>query len=126
MARPTGLEPVTPGLEGASIGIAGVLKPSQSSMILTDPGADAGQRPRPFTDFSKDFATEFATEFPRPVFDLDEPFLTVREVASRLSVSTATVYDLIADGRIDHYRVKNAIRIPLSALTRFIAGPACK
>jgi excisionase family DNA binding protein len=74
------------------------------------------------TDLSKDFATDSGEicASSTPV-NLDEPFLTVREAAARLRVSTATLYDLLAAGRIDHYRVANAIRVLASAMTRFIA-----
>jgi excisionase family DNA binding protein len=37
--------------------------------------------------------------------------LTVKEAARILRVSTATVYRLVAEGRIAHIRVSNAIRI---------------
>jgi len=37
--------------------------------------------------------------------------LTVRAVAARLGVSTATVYKLVAQGDLPHARVSNAIRI---------------
>ena len=39
------------------------------------------------------------------------PYLTVREVAARLRVSTATVYDLCESGGLTHVRVSNAIRV---------------
>jgi excisionase family DNA binding protein len=42
--------------------------------------------------------------------------LTVREVASRLRVSTATVYKLVHAGRLGHVRVANAIRVPAAVL----------
>jgi excisionase family DNA binding protein len=37
--------------------------------------------------------------------------LTVREVAAYLRVSTATVYELCARGKLRHVRVLNAIRV---------------
>ena len=37
--------------------------------------------------------------------------LTVREVAGYLRVSTATVYELCARGKLRHVRVLNAIRV---------------
>jgi excisionase family DNA binding protein len=49
-------------------------------------------------------------------------FLTVREVAERLAVSTATVYALCERGEIRHVPVSNAIRIPPDNLEAFIAG----
>jgi excisionase family DNA binding protein len=43
-------------------------------------------------------------------------FLTVREAARVLKVSTATVYKLCARGKLGHVRVVNAIRIPAEVL----------
>jgi excisionase family DNA binding protein len=37
--------------------------------------------------------------------------LTVKEAARALRVSKATVYRLVAEGRLQHFRVSNAIRI---------------
>jgi excisionase family DNA binding protein len=37
--------------------------------------------------------------------------LTVKEVAACLRVSTATVYELCARGKLRHIRVLNAIRV---------------
>ena len=44
------------------------------------------------------------------------PYLTVREVAERLRVSTATVYEAVRLGEMPHVRVSNSIRIPASAI----------
>jgi excisionase family DNA binding protein len=40
----------------------------------------------------------------------------VREVAERLRVSTATVYEAVRLGEMPHVRVSNSIRIPASAV----------
>jgi excisionase family DNA binding protein len=48
--------------------------------------------------------------------------LTVREVAERLAVCTATVYALVERGEISHLRVSNAIRVHPDDLEAFIAG----
>jgi len=48
------------------------------------------------------------------------PFLTVREIAQKLRVSTATVYDLCDCGRLAHVRVNNAIRVSVRDLRRFL------
>jgi excisionase family DNA binding protein len=45
-----------------------------------------------------------------------EQFLTVREVARRLRVSTATVYKLCARGGLAHIRVLNVLRVPAAAV----------
>ena len=44
------------------------------------------------------------------------PFLTVREVAARLRLSTATVYRICSAGELSHVRVSNTIRVPESGL----------
>jgi len=41
-------------------------------------------------------------------------YLSVRECARLLRVSTATVYRAVASGEIPHIRVSNAIRIPVA------------
>ncbi len=55
----------------------------------------------------------------RPV----DAVLTVREVAARFRISTATVYAMCRRGELGHYRVSNAIRVPESALARLLALP---
>ena len=48
--------------------------------------------------------------------------LTVREVAERLAVCTATVYALVERGEIRHLRISNAIRVHPDDLEAFVAG----
>ena len=48
------------------------------------------------------------------------PFLTVREVAARLRLSTATVYRLCESSGLEHVRVSNAIRVAETDLRAFI------
>ncbi len=48
---------------------------------------------------------------------------TVAEVAAILRVSKATVYKLCDTGRLGSVRLVNVIRIPASALRRFLATP---
>ena len=50
------------------------------------------------------------------------PYLTVREVATRLRLSTATIYRLCESGRLDHVRVSNAIRVAEADLRAFLHG----
>jgi excisionase family DNA binding protein len=49
------------------------------------------------------------------------PLLTVKETASALQVSTATVYKLCASGVLPHVRVLNALRIAPSDLETYLA-----
>ncbi len=57
---------------------------------------------------------------PRSV-ELPEQLLTVREVAQRLRVCTATVYKLCAAGELVHVRISNAIRVSPRELAEFLA-----
>jgi excisionase family DNA binding protein len=41
-------------------------------------------------------------------------WVTVRELAAMLGVSTSTVYQAVAAGELPHLRVSNAIRIPIA------------
>jgi excisionase family DNA binding protein len=47
--------------------------------------------------------------------------LSVRKVAAKLGVSTATVYKLCERSELPHFRVSNAIRIASADLVDFIA-----
>jgi excisionase family DNA binding protein len=51
-----------------------------------------------------------------------ERLLTVKEVAERFGVSTATVYALCKHGGLGHVRVGNSIRVPEGALEYFRAA----
>jgi excisionase family DNA binding protein len=63
---------------------------------------------------------------PRPalrlVGDAPDAFLTVRDVATRLRISTATVYGLCRSGALPHARVSNALRIARADLEAFVSG----
>jgi excisionase family DNA binding protein len=48
--------------------------------------------------------------------------LSVKEVAVRLGVCTATVYGLVERGELAHVRVANAIRVAPADLAAFIAS----
>jgi excisionase family DNA binding protein len=48
--------------------------------------------------------------------------LSVREVAERLAVSTATVYALCKRGQLRHVRVSGALRIEPASVEAFIAA----
>ena len=52
----------------------------------------------------------------------DEALLSVRDVAARLGVCTATVYRLEAKGQLAHVRVLNAVRVAPRDLEAFIEG----
>jgi excisionase family DNA binding protein len=50
----------------------------------------------------------------------EEALLTVRDVAARLGVGTATVYRVVAEGHLAHVRVLNAIRVTPRDLEAFV------
>jgi len=50
-----------------------------------------------------------------------QDFLTVRQVAARLGVSTATVYKLCTRGELRYVRVLGSIRIDRAALDAYCA-----
>jgi excisionase family DNA binding protein len=52
----------------------------------------------------------------------EQPFLTVRELAQVLRVSTRTAYLLVKTGEVPSVRVGGSIRIPRAALVQHLAG----
>jgi excisionase family DNA binding protein len=58
---------------------------------------------------------------PRGLREVIAPLLTVRQVAERLGVCTATVYLLVDRGELAHVRVSNAIRVAPGDLSAYIA-----
>jgi excisionase family DNA binding protein len=74
-------------------------KGSQAVAITRDDAVRHSTPSQIFAAFNEDSADRLRT------------FLTVREVAALLRVSTATVYELCARGKLRHVRVLNAIRV---------------
>jgi excisionase family DNA binding protein len=62
------------------------------------------------------------SEWPR----MGLPLLSVRQVAGKLGVCTATVYALCARGVLRHVRVLNAIRVAPGDLETFVEGRRLK
>jgi excisionase family DNA binding protein len=58
----------------------------------------------------------------RLVAGREGPYLTVREVAERIRVCTATVYALVKRGELEQVRVSNCMRIAESSLSRLVSG----
>ena len=50
-----------------------------------------------------------------------QPLLSVRQVAALLGVCAATVYRMCEFGELPHFRVRNAIRVPVAALESYLA-----
>ena len=51
-----------------------------------------------------------------------KPLLSVKEVARRLGIATATVYGLCAEGLLAHVRILNVIKVTPSDLDGFVAS----
>jgi excisionase family DNA binding protein len=111
LERETGFEPATLSLGKYESGIAAVNSTSQPvGSIQIDDDAPS-QRTPPEARFSKDFASPLLPDF--------SPSLTVKEVAARLRVCTATIYRLCTTGELPHLRVGATIRIREEDLRAF-------
>ena len=53
-----------------------------------------------------------------------QPLLSVRRVAELLDVCPATVYRMCEVGELPHFRVRNAIRVPLVGLKAYLMQSA--
>jgi excisionase family DNA binding protein len=52
--------------------------------------------------------------------DVRDRLMTVRQIAGRLGVSTATVYALVERGELAHLRLANSIRVTERDLSAFV------
>ncbi|HLM45815.1 MAG TPA: helix-turn-helix domain-containing protein [Myxococcaceae bacterium] len=119
MARQAGLEPTTLGLEGRGAIPPTVIRPSQTPVTLEAPAAGTFQPPHPSPGSTKVFA---ASLLQGAASGPGARLLTVREVAARLSVCTATVYSLCSRGLLRFIRVSGALRIDPASVEAFIAA----
>ena len=49
-----------------------------------------------------------------------QPLLSVRQTAEFLGVCAATVYRMCEQGELPHFRVRNAIRVPMVGLKAYL------
>ncbi len=117
LERETGFEPATLSLgtdfTRSPPGVSG-----SQALVTTGGGYDTGVQPsQPEQMLLKGFATPLLRNSGSGV-GLPGGFLTVREVADLLRVSTATVYKLCSGGVLPHARVLNSIRIPATGWDR--------
>ncbi len=119
MAHPTGFEPVTFGFVGGSGGDPAGANPSQSigNTHLTREGEVQGSQLS--TGLFKNSATQVLPDL-RLVDGGRDRLLSVRQVAERLGMSTATIYSLVEREELAHVRVSNAIRVRPVDLDAFI------
>ena len=115
LERETGVEPATLSLGKYESGIAGGHKAPQA--VVTARSADDAQfqRTPPEATIRQDFASPLLPDF--------SASLTVKEVAVRLRVCTATIYRLCTSGELPHFRVGAAIRIREADLRAFGCTP---
>jgi excisionase family DNA binding protein len=50
-----------------------------------------------------------------------QPLLSVHQVAVLPGMCSATVYRMCERGELMHFRMRNAIRVPLEAVTAYLA-----
>jgi len=115
LERETGFEPATLSLGTVFTESPTTCKDVQPFAIPADPVSDAVQRSRENPLLFEDFATPLLRRN-MTVGATPEGFLTVREAARRLKVSTATVYKACARGEMPCVRVVNVLRIPAGGL----------
>jgi excisionase family DNA binding protein len=49
-----------------------------------------------------------------------QPLLSVRQAAALLGVCAATVYGMCEQRELEHFRVRNSIRVPVPALLNYL------
>ena len=109
------------GLEGLDDSSQGVSASSKSLEIQRVMKGDPSRASPGIAPNSRSFGPIVVQARPSPNNSTAiGPYLTVREVAARLRVSTATVYDLCESGGLAHVRVSNAIRVAEGALRGFL------
>lgn len=125
LERATGFEPATPSLGSkteASPSVTDARKSlnSQHFQIQPSPASPADPNKKQIA------GSIWGPRTPELRLRVDEgageTLLTVREVAQRLKVSRATVYSLVARGKLPHVRVSNAIRFRRADLEAFIVA----
>ncbi|HVP66369.1 MAG TPA: helix-turn-helix domain-containing protein [Anaeromyxobacteraceae bacterium] len=121
VARGTGFEPVASGSGGAVSPLVTSGDPSQPLVIARGRRRGDCSPSLDLAPFSRPRVTPELQA--QRAIGPHERLLTVREVAARLQVSTATVYRLCGEGKLPHVRVSNSIRISPGEVPGFAAGP---
>jgi len=127
VARHRGFEPLTYGSGVALEGSAPVSSASQPVGIIRKGEGGGVQPSHPLAPVRTPFGpmvVQGSSDHQRRLTLVrggPARLLTVRDVADWLGVCTAVVYALVADGRLRHLRVSNAIRIAPADLTVFVA-----
>ena len=124
LERETGFEPATLSL-GIAVGESAPDRPSTQGLVSvgfrekSNPPATGLKRPisAPVSGILRPPLRRL-----RALDDGADNLLSVREVAARLSVTTATVYKLARLGELPHVRVLNALRFEPADLAAFVAS----
>ncbi len=128
LAGPTGIEPVAFGFEAGQDGSSTGCSPMQAPAITADAARRQGWFVSPDAGECNFLVTSLlhtdVTVSERPRMCL--PLLSVRQVAGKLGVCTATVYALCAKGVLPHVRLLNAIRIEVGDLEALVEGRRSK
>jgi excisionase family DNA binding protein len=122
-ARDRGFEPLTYGF---GVRLGGLSKGSKRSQRVENIRGGKGARVQAsqrFAEFSSPLAAQGLQRKGglRVVEGGRDRLLSVREVAGRLGVCTASVYALCARGELRHARVLNAVRITPADLDAYVA-----
>jgi excisionase family DNA binding protein len=113
-AHPSGFEPLTYGSGDSNTLLGDSSKRSQTIGSVRVGTKGRVQPSHGLAPFSSPFAAPVLQGF-------GEHLLTVREVADRLRVSTATVYTLCQSGELPSIRVVNSIRVSERMLQAFLS-----
>src|SRR5262245_60444602 len=118
MAGCTGLEPVASGVTGSEEGVAVAGKTSQPSGTTGIQSVGNSQLLSPLARVWTPRVTPELQSAGSPPPGWSR-LLSVREVATLLEVCTSTIYKLCAEGKLQHVRVSNAIRISEAVLRSY-------
>jgi len=88
----------------------------QRSVTIQDSGSVGLQASAENGAVFRNFAAPLLQEFGH--------LLSVRQAATVLGLSRASIYKLCASGKLAHVRILNAIRIPSLKLAGFLSGAA--
>ncbi|MCO4764527.1 MAG: helix-turn-helix domain-containing protein [Myxococcales bacterium] len=127
MARDAGFEPATPGFGGHRGGLGGFGIDSDGLAAFglpVDRGGSCGGVIAVLDglDFGFWRRGQASVQVPACRTDAKVPeWMTVREVAAELRVSTATVYRMVQEG-LPHVRVSQSVRVRRAELDRFGGG----
>ena len=123
MARPRGFEPLAFGFVEDIHVSSNTCKDVQACANTGSVSDEKSKNVQIHASLSKDFAGSLLDAGPPEpeVRARMQPLLSVRQVAALLSVCAATVYRMCERGELEHFRVRNAIRVPVATLKAYLA-----